>query len=120
MIIKLSVFERITCLGSMLPMDKAESYYNLKYLRELRESISLDSEEYKLFKPHVLNETERGLHARWDEIHKAIPEKEIEFAEWLFDEIRDKLKKASDSKPPTLTDDKLALYEKFVLSDIER
>ena len=118
--IKLIVFERFMVLGAFIPTNKKDSYYNLKYLRELREELSLSLEEYEKYKPFVIKENEAGgIVAKWSEINKVIPEKEFDFAEWLFHEIREKLKKDSESDPPKLTDDKISLFEKFVLVDIK-
>jgi len=107
--IKLLVFERIVCLG-ILPREG--SYYNLKNIREVRESLSLSDKEAAIFKPLIISESNGAINANWYEINKIIPEKEIELSDWLFDEIKGSLKKDSDNEK--MTDDKVTLYEKFV------
>jgi len=107
--IKLTVFERLVTSG-LVPSKS--SYYEQEAIRRTSESLSLSMEEHKLFKPYIISEAEDRLNARWSEVNLVIPEKEVEFSDWLFDKIKDDLKKDSDAE--NLTMDKHTLYEKFV------
>lgn len=107
--IKLSTFDRLVA-SSLLPNEG--KYHELKHLREVKESLSMTEAEHKLFQPHVINDQDGKLNARWDKINEAIPEKEIDFHEWLFNIIYDELR--DQEKNGKLPMERFSLYEKFV------
>jgi len=100
----LNTLERLMLLG-VLP--KEGDFTTLKIVRELRESLSFNEEEYKRLEFETL---EVGV--RWNP--KGDIPREIKIGEKATDLIVEALKKLNKDKK--LTEEHFSLYEKFVQS----
>ncbi len=106
---KLTVFERVI-LNNILS-EHRDDFLTLKLIRKVREELSLNEAENKLYRPQI-----REGKVIWrtaDEKGNPIPqEKDIEIGETVTNIIKTDLKKLNDSK--MLQDEHFSLYEKFI------
>ena len=110
MLMKFNVLDR-QLINGLLPMES--NVTNLKLIRLFREELSFDEKENK-----KLKFKDKGEFRTWDP--KANFEKEIELGHVIFDIIRSKLIEMNESKPPTLTDSLVSLYDRFVTDEDEK
>ncbi len=99
---KLTVKERLVLLG-ILPNEG--DFLTLKLVRKLRESLSFNEQEHKLYK---FVQKENSI--SWND--KVQQDKEVEIGEKSNDLIVQALKKLNDQKK--LHEEHFDIYEKFV------
>ena len=99
---ELNVIERLVLLN-ILPREG--SFLTLKLVRKIREDLSFDELENKVFKF-----VQDGEVVRWDE--SVVQTKDIEIGEKMTDLIVDVLKELDKKKG--LKEEHLTLYEKFI------